>query len=134
MMSRLPAGTVFSNMTESVYSLAGMKETERITPASLTDCTSMKYQYAIQNPMRVKYIGKVTVWETETDTGCFKSNLNEWNVSSYDCSKTISPKAPDPLRYSCLSDPPKLTVPHNFVDHISRYRGFACLVGDLTLN
>lgn len=43
-------------MTESIFDLAGMKETQRLTPASLENCISPQYQYALEIPAKFSYV------------------------------------------------------------------------------
>jgi hypothetical protein len=75
-----PNGTAFTGMTESIFSLNGMKESARISPASVADCISNKYQYALEVPMKVNYVEYVDVGDSQTSVNCTRSNLSEWNI------------------------------------------------------
>ncbi len=68
-------------MTQSVFSLSGMKETDRISAATISDCISPQYQYALENPMTIEYI-QYSNNDAQTELRCKKSNLSEWNISS----------------------------------------------------
>jgi hypothetical protein len=132
-----PNGTAFTGMTESIFSLNGMKESSRISPASVADCIWNKYQYALEVPMKVNYVEYINVGDSQTPVNCTRSNLSEWNIRGswfFGCSESISPSAPNPLQYSCLSKPNILPWVREFSEDVARYKNTNCLNGRLSLN
>lgn len=48
-----PKQTVFSGFTKPIFSLGGMRESHRIQPPSISQCTDYSYQYTLKQPYRL---------------------------------------------------------------------------------
>lgn len=90
-----------------------MKESNRVSTPSLTNCTDNSYQYALLQP----YIFSYSVhYHDDSDWICNSAWPGEWTANSSNC-KTRTTETP---RYTCLTEhvPLSKSISTNFTDRL----------------
>ena len=114
-------------MSESIFSLTGMKETRRMSPGTIADCLSPQYQYALAEPYTYTY----TVVRNLSSETCRSGSPREWTKSNGPCVDDIGSRTP---RYSCLTEHTLLPTVPDFANALEDYTNRACYSGTLTLD
>lgn len=115
--------------SEDIFSLGGMKETTRLTPPTLMDCTGTKYQYALKRPYTYQY-DVVVQGEVDTLQSCEAGYPWEWNRSIWYCPQSIEGRTP---RYTCLSTHDILN-PLPFDEALKIFPNKPCFAGTMKLD
>lgn len=120
-----PSGTNFKNFASPVltqtgiFSLGGMKETERISAPSIADCLGSTYQYTLLQPSLYNYIEySCGGMDISCATNCRWAYPEEWNRPSGFCPKVSQTNTP---RFTCLTAHQNGIVETNLPGAIATY-------------
>ena len=114
-------------MSESIFSLAGMKETRRMRPNTIADCLSPEYQYALAEPYTYRY----TTVRNLASVTCRSGSPREWTKSNGPCVDDLDSRTP---RYTCLTEHTRLPTAPDFASTLDDYTNRGCYSGTLTLD
>ncbi len=134
-----PGGTNLTGFGLPIFSLGGMKETTRFSPASVKDCIDPTYQYVLRPPYQVGDRSCSVIYPTEWSSNPFRGCWFplSWNpprftcVTNHDTSGSISSLAQSIVDYSsrnCFSG--SLNLDWKVISTINR----PCITFDINSN
>lgn len=115
-LDEVPGGTSLSWFSQPIFSLGGMKETTRVDPASVLDCMTSEYQYALREPWEYEYPNPDSEGYPNPCVDIFPlewSSVNRYGKVSifWSCGSRL---AKHPPRYTCITE-------HDILDSIPQF-------------
>jgi hypothetical protein len=127
-LNQPPGGTLLKWFSEPIFSLGWMKETNRFSPPSVSDCLNKNNQYLLRSPYKYTY----TYDQGESSSySCTTWFPTEWTKSSGLCQNDIGNRVP---KYSCLTEHEIVNDIPSFSQAVADYSSRTCYAWDLILD